>query len=218
MFCSNCGKKVPAETKFCPHCGADLRGQSVAQPTPQPAATASSTGTAAKAQVTNWWGQVQTWYQSLTRPWLVWLVAVIVVVVIGGGVYRHNSFRATAERYPSWILTTKDGLTGSGSAAYGRISFKSNGRVYTNQDDDASSLTDALSARIEDTGTWHGDHKTVTTNLNTTDSSSSSKMVFTRQGKFSKAINGTKYRGYQVRVDITESGSHESLNMYLLHN
>lgn len=210
MFCSNCGKKVPAETKFCPHCGADLRSK------------AATTATAARPTQTvtgqSWWQRLKAWVLKLCHPWVAGIGVLLVVLVISGVVYRHHSFRATVERYPSWVLATKDELTNNSSGTAAKLSFRANGRLYANQDSDGDKLTDALAAKVEDSGTWHGDHKTVTANLQSTDSSTTTKLVFTRLSKFSTTFNGIKFNGYQVRMDMSESGDHESENLYLIHN
>ena len=37
MFCSNCGKEIDEDTKFCPHCGTNLQDPAPKAPAPAPA-------------------------------------------------------------------------------------------------------------------------------------------------------------------------------------
>jgi len=203
MFCSNCGKQVPADTKFCPFCGAKLQ-------------VTSTASTSAAPTATNWQRRLTIWYHGLKYPWLAWVVLVVLIVGIGGGVYHHQGLKAQAARYNSWYVVSKAGLAGRPTSdGVTRLVFRQNGRVALNADDDADSLPNAVGMRVKDFGNWQGDHNQLTLHLS--ENGSSLKMTFTKRSKFSKVINGTKYQGYLVQANLVSQGDNEHANVYLLH-
>lgn len=210
MFCSNCGQKVPADTKFCPHCGADLQA---AKATAQPQKAAVKKTTATPQTGHGRLSGLVNWYHGLQRPWLVWLVALLVVVGVGGGIYHYRSFQVEVGRHNPWYLVNTTQL--DGKTATMKLSFNDSGRVTLNDNSDSETFAASLNDSLVDGGSWHGDHKKVVINLNK--NVYGQKITLTKMNKVSKTIDGHTYKGYFVQTDFNANGGKSSVNMYLLH-
>lgn len=211
MFCPNCGKQVPENTKFCPYCGAAL--QPTAGTAPQPAQAATPTSTPLQKR-SNWVASAKNWYRGLQRPWLVWVLALVIVIAIGGLGYRSQSMKVQATKQSPWVLTTKNGLKNDGSGV--KFQFEKSGRLLmTSGDSEVTNFKELLADTVADSGSWTGDHKKLTLNIN--QDGNRYQYTFTKMNKTKQTIGGQQYKGYFVQVDMTANKSTVSQNMYLLH-